>query len=115
MKIHSDKYLPVIALLTSEALQMIHITPGTHHHLKRWNDFTTRRAVSRISKQPKIIPLAQDEVRLRIERGADLAEPAVTASALETVLVPEEVEGLEEVALGDGLAAASALLRTSAR
>lgn len=105
----------MIALLTSEALQMIDITSSAHDHLERGYDLAARRAVPRISEKPKVVPLAEDEVRLRVERGPHFAEPAVAAPALEAVLVPEEVQGLEEVALGDGLAAAGALLRTSAR
>ena len=44
---------------------------------------------------PEVISLAEDEVPLGEERGADLAEAAVAAAALETVLVPEHVQSLQ--------------------
>ena len=43
---------------------------------------------------PEVISLAEDEVPLGEERGADLAEAAVAAAALEAVLVPEHVQRL---------------------
>lgn len=49
---------PMIALLASEALQVINIAARTHHHLKRGNDFVASRAVSSVAEQPQIVPLA---------------------------------------------------------
>ena len=46
---------------------------------------------------PEVISLAEDEVPLGEERGADLAEAAVAAAALEAVLVPVHVQGLQQV------------------
>ena len=46
---------------------------------------------------PEVISLAEDEVPLGEERGADLAEAAVAAAALEAVLVPVHVQRLQQV------------------
>ena len=46
---------------------------------------------------PEVISLAEDEVSLGEERGADLAEAAVAAAALEAVLVPVHVQRLQQV------------------
>jgi len=44
--------LPVIALLTSEALQVIDVGSRAHHHLERRDDLAAGRAVTGISKEP---------------------------------------------------------------
>jgi len=38
---------------------------------------------------PEVVPPAEDEVRLGVERGAYLPEPAVAAATFKAVLVPE--------------------------
>lgn len=58
---------------------------------------------------PKVVSLAENEVRLGIERGAHLAEARVAASALEAVLVPVHVQRLQQEPLGDDLPAGGAL------
>ena len=57
---------------------------------------------------PEVVAAAQDQVRLLVECGPDLSEPAVAGAALEAVLVPELVDGLEQVSVCDGGAAAGA-------
>lgn len=57
---------------------------------------------------PQVVPPAQDEVGLGVERGAHLAQPAVAAGALQAVLVPVLVQGLEQVAVLDLPVAAGA-------
>ena len=85
---------PVAALLTSEALQMVDVGPGSHHHLKGRDDLLAGSAVARGAKQAEVVSLAEQEVPLGVERVADLAQPGVTAATLETVLVPEHVQSL---------------------
>lgn len=46
---------------------------------------------------PQVVSFAENEVGLRVERRADLAESAVAASALQTVLVPVQVQRLQKV------------------
>lgn len=41
----------MIALLTSEALQVVNVGPCAHHHLESWNNFAARCAVTGISKE----------------------------------------------------------------
>lgn len=60
---------------------------------------------------PEVIPLAQYQVRLRVERRAHLSQSAVAASALQAVLVPEEVQSLQQEPLGYPLSATGALPR----
>ena len=43
---------------------------------------------------PEVVPLAEQQVALGVEGVADLAQPRVTAAALEAVLVPVSVQGL---------------------
>lgn len=57
---------------------------------------------------PQIVPLAEHQVALRVEGGAHLAQAAVTAAALEAVLVPQHVEGSQQVAILDVLATSGA-------
>jgi hypothetical protein len=42
---------PVIALLASEALEMIDIISRSHHHLERWNNFGACSTVAGASEQ----------------------------------------------------------------
>ena len=44
---------------------------------------------------PEVVPLAEQEVPLSVETVAHLPQPGVTAAALEAVLVPEHVQGLQ--------------------
>ena len=88
---------PVAALLTSEALQMVDVGPGSHHHLKCRDYFLAGSAVARGAEQAEVVSLAEQEVPLGVERVADLAQPGVTAAALETVLVPEHVQSLQQL------------------
>ena len=85
---------PVAALLTSEALQMVDVGPGSHHHLKCRDYFLARSTVARGAKQSEVVSLAEQEVPLGVQRLAHLPQPGVTAAALEAVLVPEQVESL---------------------
>ena len=86
---------PVAALLTREALQVVDIGPGPHHHLEGGDDLLTGGAVAGGAKQSEVVSLAEEEVPLGVERLTDLAQSGVTAAALETVLVPVEVHGLQ--------------------
>ena len=86
---------PVATLLTSEALQMVDVGPGSHHHLKGRDDLLAGSAVARGAKESEVVSLAEEEVPLGVERLTDLAQSGVTAAALETVLVPVEVHGLQ--------------------
>ena len=45
--------IPVTALLAGEALKMVDVSPGSHHHLKGRDDFVTGRAVAGGAKQPE--------------------------------------------------------------
>lgn len=103
----------MIALLTSETFQMINVAPSPHDHLKSGYHLTTCRAIPRIPEQSEVVPLAKDQIRFGVERGAHLAKPAIAAAALEAVFVPEEVQGLQKEALRDGFAAAGAVLRAA--
>ena len=85
---------PVAALLTGEALQVVDVGAGPHHHLKGGDDLLAGGAVARGAKQPEVVPLAEEEVTLGVQGLAHLAQPGVTAPTLETLLVPVEVQGL---------------------
>ena len=61
-------------------------------------------------RPPQVVTPAQDEVGLGVERGAHLAQAAVTAGALEAVLVPVLVQRLQQVAVLDLAVAARAAL-----
>lgn len=43
--------LPVITLLTREALQVVDVRPRPHHHLECRDGFVTGRAVTRVPEQ----------------------------------------------------------------
>ena len=86
---------PVPALLTREALQVVDIGPGPHHHLEGGDDLLTGGAVAGGAKQSEVVSLAEEEVPLGVERLTDLAQSGVTAAALQAVLVPVEVHGLQ--------------------
>ena len=86
---------PVAALLTSEALQMVDVGPGSHHHLECGDYFLAGSAVARGAEQAEVVSLAEQEVPLGVERLTHLAQSGVTAAALQTVLVPVEVHGLQ--------------------
>ena len=46
---------------------------------------------------PEVVPLAEQQVALGVEGVADLAQPRVTTAALEAVLVPEQVQSLQQL------------------
>lgn len=48
---------------------------------------------------PQVVPATEDEVGFRVEGGAHLPQAAVAAGALQAVLVPVFVQGLEQVAV----------------
>lgn len=75
------RFLPVIALLTCKALEMINITPRPHHHLERRDDFVARRTKSGVTKQPQVISLAKHQISFRVKGRADFAESTITAAA----------------------------------
>ena len=81
-------------LLAGEALQVVDVGPGSHHHLEGGDHFVAGGAVAGGAEQPEIVSLAEEEVALGVERVAHLTQPGVTAAALEAVLVPEQVESL---------------------
>ncbi len=43
---------PVVALLAGEALQVVDVCPGAHHHLEGGDHLVARRAVASGAKQP---------------------------------------------------------------
>lgn len=104
---------PMIALLTRETLQMVHIRSCSHHHLECRNHLVACRTVARIAEQPQIVPLAQQQIRFRVQRAAHLAQSAIAASALQTILMPEHVQRSQQIPIDDALAATGALVRCS--
>ena len=85
---------PMPALLTREALQVVDIGPGPHHHLEGGDDLLTGGAVAGGAKQSEVVPLAEEEVPLGVQRLPHLTQSGVTAPALEAFLVPVEIKGL---------------------
>ena len=85
---------PVAALLTGEALEVVDIGAGPHHHLEGGDDLLAGGAVAGGAKQSEVVTLAEQEVPLGVEGLTHLAQPGVTAPALEALLVPVEVKGL---------------------
>lgn len=81
----------MVALLAREALQMVDVAAGTHHHLKRRNDLAAGGAIANVPKESQVIPFAENQVRLRVQRAAHLAEPTIATAALQAVLVPIEI------------------------
>ena len=51
--IYIEYSVPMAALLAREALEMIDVILGSHHHLKRRNHLGTRRAVACNAEQPE--------------------------------------------------------------
>ena len=45
--------VPVIALLAGEALQVVDICSGSHHHFKSRNNFIASAAIPSCTKKPK--------------------------------------------------------------
>lgn len=43
---------PLTAELAGEAVQVVDVVPGSHHHLKGWDQFTAHGTVARGPKQP---------------------------------------------------------------
>ena len=85
---------PVAALLTGEALQVVDVCAGPHHHLEGGDDLLAGGAVAGGAKQSEVVTLAEQEVPLGVQGLTHLAQPGVTAPALEALLVPVEVKGL---------------------
>ncbi len=46
-------FSPVVALLAGEALQVVDVCPGAHHHLEGGDHLVARRAVASSAKQPE--------------------------------------------------------------
>lgn len=64
-------------------------------------------AVKCVSFLPQVVPATEDEVGFCVKGGAHLPQTAVAAGALETVLMPVFVQGLEQVAVFNLAIAAS--------
>lgn len=84
-------------LLTRETLQMINIPFRSHHHLERRYQLIARRTQPGIAVQPHVVALAQQEILTRVQRGAHIAEPTIAASALQAILVPEQIERFQKI------------------
>ena len=63
---------PVAALLAGEALQVVDVGAGPHHHLEGGDDLLAGGAVASGAKQPEVVPLAEEEVPLGVQRLAHL-------------------------------------------
>lgn len=100
----------VIALLTSEAFQVVDIGPRAHHHLERWDDFAACRAMTGISEKSQIVSFAENKIGFGVERRANFAESAVAASTFQAVFVPVHVQRFQEVSLRNRLSATRAFL-----
>lgn len=48
----SVQHSPLVTELASEAVEMVHIVPGPHHHLEGWDQLAAGSAVSCGTKQP---------------------------------------------------------------
>jgi hypothetical protein len=59
----------VVALLTGEALKVVHVVSGSHHHLEGWYHFSARRTVSSASKQSAIKSAASQHSGLAVLCG----------------------------------------------
>ena len=60
--------LPVSTFLTSKTFQMVDIVLRPHHHLEGGDDLLAGGAVASGAKQPEVVPLAQQEVALGVQR-----------------------------------------------
>lgn len=117
----------MIALLTRKAFQVVNVTSGTHNHFESGNHLIAGSTESSASEEtakgkgitiklaqsltqdnhlPKIVPFAEHQIALCVERGADLTEATVTATALEAVLVPEHVQCPQQESILNVFAAA---------
>lgn len=94
---------------------MIHVTSRSHDHLESGNNFTTSRTITYVTEQSQVVPFAQNQVGFRVQSRTHFSESTVAATALQTILVPVQVQRFEEISVGDGFATAGAFLRTSAR
>ena len=63
---------------------MVDIVLRSHHHLEGGDDLLAGGAVSSGAKQPEVVPLAEQEVPLGVERLANLTQSTITTSALQT-------------------------------
>lgn len=89
---------------------MVDVVFGTHHHFERRYHLVARGTVPGSAEQSEIVSLTQYKVCFSIQGRADLAEPAITAAALEAILVPEQVQGFQQESLGDTFPATRAVL-----
>lgn len=63
---------------------------------------------------PQVIAFTQHKIALRVERRAHLAETAITTTTFEAILVPQHVEGAQQVTVLYVLATTGAQLATIA-
>ena len=48
----TDQHSPLVAELAGEAVEVIYVVPGPHHHLKGWNQLAASGAVSCGAEEP---------------------------------------------------------------
>lgn len=48
----ADQHSPLVAELVGEAVKVIYVVPGPHHHLEGWNQLTAGSAVSCGAEEP---------------------------------------------------------------
>lgn len=90
---------------------MVNIVLGTHHHLKGRDELAAGSAVPRHAEEPQIVSAAEDEIGLRVQGGAHFPQSAVAAGALQAVLMPVLVQGLQKIPVLDLSVAASTTFR----
>ena len=82
--------------LASKTLKMVDIILGPHDHLKGWDDLLAGGAVAGGAKESEVVPLAEQEVALGVERLTHLTQTTVTTATLQTRLMPVHVNSLRQ-------------------
>lgn len=84
---------PLVAELASEAVEVIHIVPGPHHHLEGWDQLAAGSAVARGAKKP---------ARCRVQRAQGLVRVGGQRSRLYQGPRGSLLLGAWQVGLGKG-------------
>ena len=87
--------------MAHEAAHVVDVHFGAHHHLGRLDEFVAIGTVCSLAVQVKVIPLAEFHLGLLVESSAQIDQFRLAPVALETLLVPELVAGLEHVLVMD--------------
>lgn len=92
----------------AEALEVVDVPLGPHHHLTGWDRLAAGAARPAVPEESDVVAPAQDHASFAVAGGADVAQLGLAAGALQAVRVPVAFHGEQQEAVRNLPAASGA-------